>query len=159
MAVFHYTFANGDGIFVTSDLHFSHYNIIKYCHRPFLDTDEMDAKIIENWNNVVNKNDTVFVLGDVGFGNPTKFAEKVKQLNGKKILIIGNHDRENLGNEVFLSLFEAVHEQAYIKVGKTKIYLTHFPLLCFDGAWNGLRATWNLYGHCHDFSRKEAHVF
>lgn len=151
MAVYHYTFANGDGIWVTSDIHLCHENIIKYCNRPFINTDEMDDKIIENWNSVVNKNDTVFILGDVGFGKPSKFIEKVKQLNGKKILIIGNHDRGNLGNEAFLSLFDAVHEQVYMKVGKTHIYLTHFPLLCFDGAWNGKSATWNLFGHCHSF--------
>ena len=151
MAVYHYTFANGKGVWFTSDIHLHHANIIKYCKRPFTDTDEMDEAIIANWNSVVGKNDTVFILGDVGFGSPDTFFSKIKRLNGKKILIIGNHDRGYLGSQEFLSLFEAVHEQVYIKVGKNKIYLTHFPLLCFDGAYSGITATWNLYGHCHSF--------
>ena len=51
-------------VFVTSDLHFGHKNIIKYENRPFKDVEEMDQKLIENWNNKVGKDDTVYILGD-----------------------------------------------------------------------------------------------
>lgn len=148
MAVYHYSFGNGNGLWFTSDLHLGHENIIKYCHRQFETIDEMDEKIIENWNSVVHKNDTVFILGDVGFGL-SNLIPKIKRLKGKKILLPGNHDREFLGNEEFKSLFEAIHEQLYIKVGRNSIYLNHFPFLCFDGAWHGEKATWQLFGHVH----------
>lgn len=151
MSKYHYTFANGKGLWVTSDIHLQHKNIIKYCSRPFQTVDEMDEQIIKNWNEVVKKNDTVFIIGDVGFGNVDKLCEKIKRLNGKKILIVGNHDRDYLANETFTSLFAAIHEQVYIKVGDTNIYINHFPFTCFDGSYGGLSATWQLFGHCHSF--------
>ena len=48
-----------------SDLHFGHRNVIRYCNRPFDTVSEMNAGIIENWNNVVTDKDRVFVVGDV----------------------------------------------------------------------------------------------
>lgn len=54
-------------VFMISDLHFSHANIIKYCKRPFSSVDEMNSTMITNWNNTVKEDDTVFVLGDVFF--------------------------------------------------------------------------------------------
>lgn len=80
-------------VFVCADLHFSHKNIIKYEDRPFADADEMNEKLIENWNSVVTKNDLVIVLGDVAFTNKTKTKELVSRLNGQKYLVMGNHDR------------------------------------------------------------------
>lgn len=50
--------------FVTSDVHFGHNNIIKYCNRPFQNSDEMDITIINNWNKIVNPDDEVYILGD-----------------------------------------------------------------------------------------------
>ena len=74
-----------------SDIHFGHYNIIRMDGRPFENTEEMDKTIIKNWNNRVTDEDEVYIVGDVGFkGNPPQ--DYLKQLNGKKILIIGNHD-------------------------------------------------------------------
>lgn len=78
------TFENGNNIFFSSDLHFGHKNIIKYCTRPFESVEEMNKKLIENWNSVVTNDDTVFFLGDAGFGSVTKICECVKRLNGKK---------------------------------------------------------------------------
>lgn len=76
---------------LTSDLHFGHANVIKYCNRPFLDVNEMNEILIKNWNEVVSLEDTIYVLGD--FAMAARYVEQVlPRLNGKKILILGNHD-------------------------------------------------------------------
>ena len=56
-------------IWFTSDTHFSHCNIIKYCNRPFKDVDEMNKILIQNWNNVVRPDDIVWHLGDFALGD------------------------------------------------------------------------------------------
>lgn len=84
---------NNGKVYVCADLHFNHSNIIKYENRPFADRDEMNAGLITNWNSVVTGDDTVFVLGDVAFCSKSRAKGLVSQLNGRKILIMGNHDR------------------------------------------------------------------
>ena len=83
-------------IFYTSDLHFGHSNIIKYENRPWNDVDEMKEELIARWNAKVNQNDTVYVLGDFAWKGSKASIDDinniVKSLNGKKHLIIGNHD-------------------------------------------------------------------
>ena len=83
--------------FVTSDLHFFHKNIIAFhkniiadCQRPFADVEEMNEVIIKNWNEVVKKDDMVYVLGDFSFCSREMVKELVLKLNGRKILIAGN---------------------------------------------------------------------
>lgn len=78
-------------IFFTSDHHFGHANIIKYCNRPFSHTSEMDKEMFHRWNQTVQPDDTVYYLGDFAmqFKNA---AWWVPQLNGQKFLICGNHD-------------------------------------------------------------------
>ena len=83
------------GIFFTSDNHFGHGNIIKYCERPFSSVTEMDAEMIRRWNHAVKENDIVYHLGDFTLLNAKKAAEYFLQLNGK-IRILGNtwhHDK------------------------------------------------------------------
>ena len=83
-------------IFVCSDCHFNHKNILKYEPeaRPFETVEEMNEKIISNWNSVVSPEDTVYVLGDFAMGLPEKIPSIVERLNGKIIIIRGNHDNE-----------------------------------------------------------------
>jgi calcineurin-like phosphoesterase family protein len=85
-------------IWLTADTHFGHANIIKYENRPFREsengtTDLMDRELISRWNNAVGKNDRVFHLGDVGICGKEKMTEIVSSLNGRKTLIMGNHDK------------------------------------------------------------------
>jgi len=78
-------------IFFTSDTHFGHENIIKYCKRPFANAAEMDKALIRNWNRVVGPHDLVYHLGDFAVGGGPA-GPYLDQLNGRIILIHGNHD-------------------------------------------------------------------
>lgn len=82
--------------FFTSDTHFGHANIIRLCNRPFKDVEEMNEKLVENWNRVVPEDGTVFHLGDFAFGGSALWNSIIPRLNGQIYLIIGNHDRKNL---------------------------------------------------------------
>jgi calcineurin-like phosphoesterase family protein len=81
--------------FYTSDLHFNHTNIIKYCKRPFADVHEMNAALIRNWNERVKTDDVVYVLGDFAFLRrqpENALLALTSQLHGWKVLVTGNHD-------------------------------------------------------------------
>jgi calcineurin-like phosphoesterase family protein len=77
-------------VWYTSDHHFFHRNIIELCARPFRDAEEMNAALINNWNDRVAYDDTVWVLGDVALDK--RKLNVVMELNGTKHLIAGNHD-------------------------------------------------------------------
>lgn len=141
-------------IFFTSDTHFWHSNIIKYCKRPFSSVEEMNDVIINNWNSIVKKNDIVFHLGDFGFCDSKKFSDIIKKLNGKIYLITGNHDRKML-KDGSMKLFCFVGPELYISVNGQKIYLNHKPFLCFDGSYGRTDKTWTwqLFGHVHSGPR------
>ena len=110
-------------IFVISDTHFGHANIIKYCNRPFADPMEMDEKIIENWNKTVRPEDIIYHLGDVYFGkkNPSNFH---RRLNGRKRLILGNHDEGK--DPILLEMFgKILMWRMFPDLG---VLLTHVPI-------------------------------
>lgn len=139
------------GIFFTSDTHFGHSKIIDYCKRPFSSIEEHDKVLIQNWNNTVGQNDTVFHLGDFAYGNSQFIANIIKQLNGNIILIKGNHDLRNM-NPTLYNIFSDVVYQARILIDKQTVYLNHFPFLCFDhGDINLYKDNYSiqLFGHVH----------
>jgi calcineurin-like phosphoesterase family protein len=80
-------------IFFTSDLHLGHERIIDLCGRPFENVNDMNDTIVNNWNLVVNDDDTVFVLGDVALGKIDESLQLINKLRGHKLLVPGNHDR------------------------------------------------------------------
>ncbi len=132
-------------VFFTSDTHFNHTNIIKFCNRPFKNVDEMNEALIANWNKVVSTDDFVFHLGDFCLGGAGEWTKVLDRLNGKIYLIVGNHDLKNL-RQGFTHRFEKVVMQMHIEVGNQKIYLNHCPFLCYGGAYAN---TWQLFGHVH----------
>ncbi len=140
-----FKFDEGQRFFFTSDTHFGHANIIRFCDRPFKDVEQMNEIMIKNWNNVVRQDDTIFHLGDFCLGGAAEWTKVLDRLNGKIHLILGNHDLKNI-RQGFVSRFESVHMQKVLMVGKQKIYLNHFPFLCYDGSYNG---GWQLFGHVH----------
>jgi len=79
--------------YFTADLHFGHGNIIGYCDRPFPDVDAMDAALVVRWNATVGPDDEVIVLGDFAMGRIADTLPLTARLNGRKVLLAGNHDR------------------------------------------------------------------
>ena len=139
------------GIFFTSDTHFGHSKIIDYCKRPFSSIEEHDKTLIQNWNNVVGQDDTVFHLGDFAYGNSQFVSNIIKQLNGNIILIKGNHDLRNMNPTLYNMFSDAVY-QARILIDKQTVYLNHFPFLCFEhGDINLYKDNYSiqLFGHVH----------
>ena len=130
-------------VFVCSDLHFNHKNIITYENRPWPDRDAMNAGLITRWNAVVSPKDTVYMLGDVGFCGKSKASELVHRLNGYKILILGNHDyprSERYWEEVG---FAEVYKDLHITCGNQHVYLAHEPPTEITPG------IFYLYGHVH----------
>lgn len=135
--------------FFTSDTHFGHSNIIWMCKRPYKDVEEMNKALIDNWNSIISEDDTVFHLGDFAFGGSTLWNGILDQLNGKIILIQGNHDRKNL-RQGFMNRFELVAPQMQIEIDGRAVYLNHYPFLCYGGTYRGEKdAVWQLFGHVH----------
>ncbi len=137
---------NAEHTFFTSDTHFNHANIIRFCNRPFKDVEQMNEVMITNWNNAISKDDTVFHLGDFCLGGAAEWTKILDRLNGKIYLIMGNHDLKNI-RQGFISRFEHVAMQMRIEIGKKRIYLCHYPFLCFEGSYKD--DVWQLFGHVH----------
>jgi calcineurin-like phosphoesterase family protein len=89
----------------TADTHFGHANIIEYCGRPYKTVEEMDKKLIQNWNSRIKPDDLVIFLGDFCFKNSKGGKDGEgrqhnadfykRQLNGNITFIKGNHDSNN----------------------------------------------------------------
>lgn len=135
-------------IFLTSDTHFNHKNIILYCQRPFKIVEEMNEVLITNWNNTVPEDGIVFHLGDFALGESSAWLDILPRLNGNIHLILGNHDIKNF-RPGYASRFASVQEQLTVKVDKNLLILTHFPLLCYHGTWGSEQNCWNIHGHVH----------
>ncbi len=135
-----------------SDMHFGHKNIILFEDRPFTTIEEMDNTIIQNWNNTVDKNDKVFVLGDVSFYNKEKTSKIINRLHGYKTLILGNHDEDHSPlwwseagfNEVYR--FPIIFEKFYI--------LSHEPLYMSKNMPYA-----NIHGHIHHLKYEDRQFF
>lgn len=135
-----------DKLFMTSDSHFSHFNICKYCHRPFTSRSEMDQTLIKNWNEVVPEDGIVVHCGDFMLPHNEDIKEYNKylyQLNGRILLLRGNHDRASLDWENDKLI--AVRDNAIIQVEGIKIYAQHYPCAAFNGDYH-------VYGHVHTLS-------
>ena len=112
-------------VFFTSDTHFGHANIIKYCSRPFDSVQEMNEVLIQNWNSVVKPGDKIYHLGDVFMGmSQDDFKRMWPRLNGKKRLIVGNHD-----NVKFLAAGGFFEKIMLWRVWQDKgLLFTHVPI-------------------------------
>ena len=142
-------------ILFTADTHFGHENIIKFCNRPFENVEEMDRVLAENWNHRVCANDDIYILGDFCYRNDVSQAiDLLKNLNGRKHLIAGNHDMKYLKNQEFREQFVEVEYMLTISVDNTRIVLCHYPIAEWDGFFRG---TYHIYGHIHNAKNAAFH--
>jgi len=135
--------------FFVADTHFNHARILIHEARPFSNIDEMNETLIFNWNAVVNPKDLVYHLGDFGFNN---VEPVLKRLNGKKILIIGNHDEPSTKAKI-RPYFERQEKLLDIRITEPRlglrkqvIVLCHYAMRVWPGSRYG---AWHLYGHSH----------
>ena len=143
-------------IWFTSDTHFGHRNILKFCNRPWDTVEEMDAALIENWNRVVKPEDIVFHLGDFAFATNGRWKEIINSLNGHIYLIVGNHDELRYPGHQTFDLFEGVASQLLLDIDGRYVYLNHYPFLCYGGVYRGPNyAVIQLYGHVHSNPNNE----
>ena len=138
-----------------SDLHFFHENLnFRMDERGFESVEDMHLHMIEQWNKKVKKKDEVVILGDFSIGKAEETAEIIKKLNGKKSLIIGNHDRFIKQRTFDSDLFEWIHHYRELNDNSRKVILSHYPIFCYNGQYRtnkkGEAKTYMLYGHVHN---------
>ena len=114
-------------IFFTSDPHYGHINIIKFCNRPYEHIHYMNKDLTERWNSVVSDGDDVYMLGDFCRRKPYPYLEK---LNGNIIWIRGNHDRTKQIKEA-KKMGIPVYQRTHFEYGGYRFLLNHKPVL-FD---------------------------
>jgi len=152
--------------FFISDTHFEHEAIMRHCKRPFVTVDDMNAHIASVWNATVSSGDLVYIIGDFAWRNHRKW---VNELNGKKILIIGNHDK--MPQDVLdlfkpdwvcedvtvrdavktLVQFREVHQQLDRVICGQRMTLNHYPMRSWSSSIHG---TWCICGHAHGRCRE-----
>jgi calcineurin-like phosphoesterase family protein len=155
-------------IFFTSDHHFGHTNIIKYCSRPFSSVEEMDAEMLRRWNEVVNPKDTVYYLGDFSLAKRA-VLDIAPRLHGEKHLIMGNHDachpchkkKAEAAKQLYIEAgFKSLALEMSFEIKGHRVLLTHMPFLeknaqaAYDLRYPQYRpkdeGQWLLHGHVHE---------
>ena len=137
--------------FYIADTHLGHDNIRKLSNRPFDTVEEMDRAIINNWNSVVTDNDDIYILGDFSYKseNPISY---LKKLNGKKHLIVGNHDSKLLKNPACKKYFVEIVDMKMVNDNGVQIFCCHYPIV----EWNGYyKNVLHFYGHVHNTFHNE----
>lgn len=142
-------------VFIVSDTHFFHKNIIKYHRGQYKDIDEMHDDMVAIWNNRVGENDLVIHLGDVALGGSRQMLWSLfRDLNGIKMLLPGNHDRGEIEDD--RHYFNDIGFDN-VEVGVTELVvgnyiLTHEPMGIVPAGYT------NIHGHCHGGITAAAHA-
>ena len=123
--------------FVTSDEHFGHVNILKYCNRPFENVHEMNKAIIDRHNEVVDDNDTVIHAGDFTMGRDAH--RYISKLNGNHIFLEGSHDK-------WMGKHHNNRQILEIKIQGTPVIICHY---CMRTWARSHYNSWHLFGHSH----------
>lgn len=135
-------------IWITSDNHFSHKNIHRFCPetRPDVDWKIMDQKMIRQWQTQVQPNDLVYCLGDFFFCNAEEAISIIDRLPGQKHLIFGNHDGVIHSSSTLRGKFASTSLYKEVKFQDHKIVLFHYPI----HEWYGIgRGAIHCHGHIH----------
>jgi len=130
-----------------ADLHFGHFNVMRFDNRNFGSIEEMEKKLIQNWNSVVSKSDTVYILGDFCWSKDDKeWIRILDLLTGSKVLIRGNHDLKKMSVEL-KKRFADIKDYKEITDNGKHIIMCHYPILLYKCAYN--KDTYMLCGHIH----------
>lgn len=137
-------------ILFTADTHFCHQNIIKFCNRPFGSIEQMNNEMKYRWNYRVKNNDIIYIVGDMFFrGHPEEVEEILSELNGKKILLQGNHDKNWLTYDLKEKYFLDVIDEGIplrINDGQRMLLMCHYPQFSYKKE----RKTYMIHGHIHN---------
>lgn len=160
-------------LFFTSDHHFGHANIIKYCQRPFANSQEMDTEMVRRWNVRVSDLDTVYHLGDFTLRDYHQAARYFSQLNGT-IKVLGNvwhHDKRWIqgrfgraplksASDAPVDIIAPITVLEFRELGKKHhplaLTLCHYPLAEWDRKHHG---GWHLHGHSHGKHNPHGFIF
>ena len=151
-------------IYIISDLHLSHRNIIKYCNRPYEftweDVQKMNEDILKQFDELP-AGSTIINLGDIALNSSLTFeqlkgfVDRMKSNDKKLWLVLGNHDREMNQRVKDLKRFKTPYD-LFIALGFDRVFpfpilldnkylLSHEPVYLHPGT-----NLVNLYGHVHD---------
>lgn len=130
-------------IYYTSDMHFGSEFIMQLTNRPFKTIEEMNETLIKNWNDTVNADDTVYILGDMALNSGPVPKEFLKQLNGHKHLVRGNHDVGLDNQEELFDYVESVSDFLETDDGDFHILLCHYPIFYEQKGYM-------IHGHLHN---------
>ena len=135
--------------------HFGHENIIKYTNRPFKSFIEMDKALIKNHNSLVNEEDTTYIVGDFslrGSQHTHYYKYILDRMNGKKVLILGNHDSLKPFSYINVG-FYSVHTHLELNIGGVDCVLVHDPVHSITAKEKTF-----ICGHVHDMFKIHKNV-
>lgn len=136
-------------LWLISDTHWGHKNIIEYSKRPFSSIEDMDEALIKNWNALVQPNDDVWHLGDFAFMKYMQFTTVLRRLNGKINVVLGNHDKviiENKKDLLTSNLLNSIQDYKEVKYEGKNLILFHFPIKSWNKKHHGAI---HCFGHVH----------
>lgn len=136
-------------IFFWSDTHFNHRGIIGYCGRSYSSVEDMNQDLAARWNVAVGPTDTIYLLGDFGFGPLATLQPIFEVLNGHKHLVVGNHDEKN--PKVLKLPWESVSHLLTVKEESRRAVVCHYPLETWKNAHRGYLM---FHGHSHGSLRR-----
>jgi calcineurin-like phosphoesterase family protein len=106
----------------------------------------MNEAMVREWNEIVQPEDLTYILGDVAFCNAAQATAYMRRLNGRKILIEGNHDKKLVQDKTFCAEFERIEKYLDINYDGNKIVMSHYPFLEWDQMHRGAL---HFFGHKH----------
>ncbi len=132
---------------VSSDLHFFHKRIMEFCPntRPWANVDEMTNGLLDALNATVKSGDTLYLLGDISFGNREQTEYVIKRIPGNKHIVFGNHDpklRETWADKYFHSTSNLMRHKLF----GHDVIMCHYPLRRWEKCHYG---SLHLFGHQH----------
>lgn len=143
--------------FYIADCHFGHKNILLFDNRPFADLHQMEEVMVMLWNATVRKGDTVYILGDFCWDKADEWLRIIRQLNGTKVLITGNHDLTSFPAELKNQFADITPFKEIVDNGKDnsgrKVLLSHYPMPFYKRANND--KYYMLCGHVHNTAENQ----